>query len=260
MTVDGPERTMSPEDPDGPAGTATEVASGPAGAHGSADASGSGFGWLVPPSGSRSRRSAVRIGGALGIAVAFAVVVGLLIALLAAGIDDSSDENRALPPALTIPSGGAAGGPTQVPPDWTPQTSSGGIAFAAPPGWTQRTDALVDFRVAPAPEGGPGVEQVGVGLSSSTDPQTAAADYARNTYSSQPNYLEQPAADEAGARGERGRQVTVTYSRDGVPVQVVVRAFPTPRGVLLLASRAPADNQQRAVELISQLDSSVKLP
>src|SRR3954452_3619240 len=213
MTVDRPERTMSPQThdaPDGPAGTATEGTGsragtpglpGAPGIRGAADASGSGFGWLVPPSGSRSRRSAVRIGGALGIAVAFAIVVGLLIALLAAGIDDSSDENRALPPALTIPSGGAAGGPTQVPPDWTPQTSSGGIAFAAPPGWTRRTDAVVDFRVASAPAGGPGVEQVGVGISPSTDPQTAAANYARNTYSSQPNYLEQPAVDEAGARG-----------------------------------------------------------
>jgi hypothetical protein len=54
--------------------------------------------------------------------------------------------------------------------------------------------------------------------------------------------------------------MAITYSRDGVPVEVVIRALPSPRGVLLLTTRAGADNQQRAEELVSQLDASVRLP
>jgi hypothetical protein len=148
---------------------------------------------------------------------------------------------------------------SQVPADWVRQTASDGIVFRAPPGWTTRSDGAVEFRVQPAPGGGPGVEQVGVGVSSTGDPDSAATSYLTSTYSGQSSFLQQPGTDEVSVRGERGRQVTATYSRDGTPVQVVVRAFPTSRGTLLVVSRAAITDQARAEELATQLDASVQL-
>jgi hypothetical protein len=218
-----------------------------------------GFGWLLPAGASRSRRTVVRLLGAAGIAAAFAVLIGLLVALVTGSLGGGSSKSDPAPGALTIPSAEGGTASAQVPPDWVAQTSNRGIPFSAPPGWTQRTDALVDFRVAPNPDGSPGVEQVGTGIASGSDPQRAAASYARNTYSGQPSYQEQPAIDEVSLRGERGRQVTVTYSRDGTPVQVVIRAFPSARGMLLVVSRAATVDPERAGLLASQLDASIRL-
>jgi hypothetical protein len=217
-----------------------------------------GFGWLLPAGASRSRRTVVRLLAAAGIAAAFAVLLGLLVALLTGSLGGSSNSDPT-PGALAIPSAEGGAASAQVPPDWVAQTSNRGIPFSAPPGWTQRTDALVDFRVAPNPDGSPGVEQVGTGIASGSDPQRVAATYARNTYSGQPNYQEQPAIDEVSLRGERGRQVTVTYARDATPVQVVIRAFPSARGMLLVVSRAALVDQERAGLLASQLDASIRL-
>jgi hypothetical protein len=271
MTVDQPERRaeagQAPFDLETDPGTSTfhdpETAPPPlpgTSALPGPSESASGGGWFHPAAGSRSRRAAVRLLAALAISVGFATAIGLLVALLTGSFSSDSPSKKTTPPALALPSSGAGSAAAQVPADWVPQTSNSGIPFSAPPGWTQRADAVVDFRVAPAATGGRGVEQVGVGLSSSSDPQAAAATYARNTYSGQPSYLEQPATDEVSFRGERGRQVTVTYSRSGSPVQVVIRSFPTPRGVLLVVSRAAIADQERADQLVGQLDASIRLP
>jgi hypothetical protein len=109
--------------------------------------------------------------------------------------------------------------------------------------------------------GGPGVGQVGVGLSTATtDPDAAVSSYVTGTYSGQNSFLQQPATDEVSARGERGRATTVSYSRSGTPVAVVVRGFPTPRGVLLLVTRAPLSDDGRADKLAAAVDASIRLP
>ena len=221
------------------------------------EGTGSGLGRFLPSPSGRSRRSLVRLLAALGIAIGFAVLLGLVVALVTNALNGGPSSSTT-PPALAIPSAGGAS-TTQVPGDWVEQTGARGVTFRAPPGWSQRQDAIVDFRYAPGTSG-PGVEQIGVGFSSETDPSTAATGYARNTYSGQPTYLEQPPSDEVSARGEHGQQVTLTYSREGTPVQVVVRAFPTQAGMLIETSRAGITDQQRAEELAGQLDASVRLP
>ncbi|HSP37056.1 MAG TPA: hypothetical protein VLR26_04825 [Frankiaceae bacterium] len=215
--------------------------------------------WL-PPEGNRSRQTLLRALAALGIAVAFAVVLGLVIVAFSKGVGSNGSSSRPAPPALTIPAAGGTGPGSAVPADWVEQTSNQGIVFRAPPGWTQRVDASIDFRVEPSASG-PGVGQVGVGLSAgTTDPDAAATNYATSTYSGQSSFQQQPPTDVVSARGERGRQVLLSYSRSGTPVIVAIRAFPTGRGVLLVVSRAPASDQQRADRLASAVDTSIRLP
>jgi hypothetical protein len=210
-----------------------------------------------PREDSRSRRLLKSALGALGIAVGAAVVLGLLIAYLTRGVGDDPAASDAKGPSLTIPTAGTASSP--VPPDWVEQTSNRGLVFRAPPGWTQRTDALVDFRVAPSATGGPGVEQLGVGISPQTDPEQAATSYAQNTYSAQSGFQQQPSVAQTGARGEPGRQLVLSYDRDGTPVTVVVRALPTNRGVVLVVTRAASSDEGRAAQLASATDASLRL-
>lgn len=211
----------------------------------------------VDPEGGRSRRSLLRALAVLGIAVGSAVVLGLLIVAFQRVVSGDSSNSKSVPPALTIPSNGGAA--SVIPSDWVQQTSNQGLVFRAPPGWTQRVDPQIDYRVEPPP-GGPNVGQVGVGLATATsDPNAAALSYATGTYSGQPSYQQQPPTDEVSARGEHGRQVVVTYTRSGTPVTVVVRAFPTSRGVVLIATRAPQAEQQRADRLADAVDASLRL-
>jgi hypothetical protein len=226
------------------------------GKHGSA----SGRGWLHPAQ-SRSGRLLRTALAALGIAVAFAVLLGLLIVVFAKSIGGTSSNDATPPPALVIPTAAGSGtAGSATPSDWVEQTSSSGVVFKAPPGWTPRSDGTIDFRVEPATSG-PGINQVGVGLSTATtDPDAAVRTYVTGTYSGQNSFLQQPATDQVSARGERGRESTVSYSRSGTPVAVVVRGFPTPRGVLLLVTRAPLSDDGRAGKLASALDASIRLP
>ena len=170
--------------------------------------------WELPEE-DRSRRLLRNALAALGIAVAFAVLLGLLIVGFAKSIGGSSSDNATPPPALVIPTapGGAAG--AAIPADWVDQTSSSGVVFKAPPGWTQRSDGTIDFRVEPS-AGGPGIGQVGVGLSTATtDPDAAVSTYVNSTYSGQSGFTQQPATDQVSARGERGRESAISYSRSG---------------------------------------------
>lgn len=212
--------------------------------------------WTAPETG-RSRRSLLRALAALGITVGSAVVLGLLIVVFSRAVSGDSN-SKSVPPALAIPSNGRAPG-TAVPADWVEQTSNQGLVFRAPPGWTRRTDSQVDYRVEPSPSG-PGVGQVGVGLATATaDPNAAALTYATGTYSGQSSYLQQPPTDEVSVRGERGRQVVLSYNRSGTPVDVVVRAFPTNRGMVLIVSRAAIADDQRAQKLADAVDASLRL-
>jgi hypothetical protein len=211
-------------------------------------------GWATPEP-SRSRRLMTTALTALGIAIGAAVVVGLLLAFLARDIGSSTDAAPGTP-SLTLPDGSApAARADGVPADWTEQTTRSGLVFRAPPGWTQRTDAVVDYRVDPN-----GPEQVGVGLSSAGDPDAAVTSYAQNTYRGQTAFSSQPAVDATGAKGERGRQLTLTYTRQGTPVSVVVRGLPTSRGVVVVATRSAADNPDRAVQLVDSTDESFRRP
>jgi hypothetical protein len=215
--------------------------------------------WQEPEEG-RSRRSVLRVAAALGIAVASAVVLGLLIVVFSNAVGGASSKGGTTPPALTLPSGGGRAPASVTPADWVQQTTGSGIVFRAPPGWTERADSRIDYRVEPS-AGGPGNSQVGVGLlTGSSDPDAAATNYATSTYSGQSRYVQQPATDAVSARGERGRQVVVDYSRSGTPVDVIIRAFPTPRGVLLVVSRASLADNQRAERLADATDASVRLP
>lgn len=250
MTVDQPDETT---DTISTAVTAESETTRAPGTHRAADSGGV---WSDPETG-RSRRSLLRALAALGITVGSAIVLGLLIVVFSRAVSSDSG-SKSVPPALAIPSNGR-GPVSAVPNDWVEQTSNQGLVFRAPPGWTQRTDSQVDYRVEPSPSG-PGVGQVGVGLVTATsDPNAAALTYATGTYSGQSSYLQQPPTDEVSARGERGRQVVVTYTRSGTPVAVVVRAFPTSRGVVLIVSRAPIADDQRAQKLADAVDVSLRL-
>lgn len=214
--------------------------------------------WLRPEE-SRSRRAAGRAAGALGIAVAFGVVLGLIVAFLARGVGEDPATAGAGIPSLTIPAEGSGSTSRQsVPADWVEQTSNDGFVYRAPPGWTPRNDAIVEFRVAPSPTGAPGVDQVGIGLSAEADPEAAVTNYAENTYAGQDSYQAQPSVEEVSARGEPGREVTLTYSRSGTPVTAIVRAYPTPRGTVLVVSRAAVSDGQRALDLVNALDASIR--
>lgn len=215
--------------------------------------------WLEPEEG-RSRRSVLRAVAALAIAVVSAVALGLLIVVFSDAVGGGSSKKGTTPPALTLPTGPVKAPTAATPADWVQQTDNQGIVFRAPPGWTERADSRIDYRVEPSPTG-PGVSQVGIGLvTGTTDPDAAATSYASATYAGQPGYVQQPATDQVSARGERGRQVVVDYTRSGTPVDVVIRAFPTARGVLLVVSRAAVADDQRAVRLADALDASVRLP
>jgi hypothetical protein len=251
---------MTVEKPDESAGSSPTAVSSQADATrepGERSAPQQGSVW-VDPEGSRSRRSLLRALAALGITVVSAVVLGLLIVVFQRAVSGDSSGSKSTPPALAIPSTGRPPA-SVVPADWVEQTSDSGLVFRAPPGWTQRTDPQIDYRVEPPP-GGPNAGQVGVGLmTSTTDPNAAALSYATGTYSGQPSYQQQPPIDEVSARGERGRQVTVAYTRSGTPVTVVVRAFPTSRGVVLIATRGPQSDPQRADRLADAVDASLRL-
>lgn len=213
--------------------------------------------WLRPEE-SRSRRAASRALGALGIAVGFAVLVGVVIAILARGVGDDPASADAGIPSLVIPAEGGSTARQPVPGDWVEQTSNDGFVYRAPPGWTPRSDAVAEFRVAPGPNGAPGVDQVGIGLSAEADPEAAVASYAQGTYAGQNDYQVQPSVAEVSARGEPGREVTLTYSRSGTPVTAIVRAYPTSRGTVLVLSRAAVSDGQRAVDLANALDASIR--
>jgi hypothetical protein len=215
---------------------------------------------LLPPDSSRARRAVVRLVAAFSIAIGFAVIIGLVVAALANSVGGKTSAAKTPPPALTVPSGPVPPSQADVPGDWVAETSAAGIGFRAPPGWTRSSDAIVEFRVQPTPSGSAGVERIGVGVSSEGDPQTAATSYAQNTYAGQPGFIAQPATAEVSARGEPGQQVTVGYSRQGTLVEVVIRAFPTSRGVLIITSRAAGTDPQPAVDLADQLDASIRLP
>lgn len=214
---------------------------------------------LLPPGSSRARRALVRLGAAFTIAIGFAVIIGLVVAALANSVGGKTSASKTPPPALTVPSGPVPPSQAEVPADWVAETSAAGIAFRAPGDWTRSSDAIVEFRVQPTPSGSAGIDRIGVGFSTEGDPQTAATSYAQNTYAGQPGFIAQPATAEVSARGEQGQQVTVGYSRQGALVEVVIRAFPTPRGVLIITSRAAGTDPQPAVDLADQLDASVRL-
>ncbi|MDQ1635047.1 MAG: hypothetical protein QOJ32_1856 [Frankiaceae bacterium] len=235
-----------------PAGATKHAGPGEHRTHGSE--AGRSAGWAAPEP-SRSRRLATTALAALGIAIGAAVVVGLLLAFLARDIGSSSDAAPGTP-SLTLPDGNASAARVDgVPADWTEQTTRSGLVVRAPPGWTQRTDAVVDYRVDPN-----GPEQVGVGLSRAGDPDVAVTSYVHNTSRGQTAFATPPAVDATGARGERARQLTVTYTRQGTPVTVVVRGLSTARGVVVVATRSASDNPDRAVQLVDSTDASFRRP
>ena len=209
----------------------------------------------------------------IALVIAFPVValgIGLLVAWIvhtARGNPSPAPTRLAPPPsASAVPSAPASSAPPRVvvPADWVVETNPpAGLTFRHPPGWIRRTELPVILRFAPASAGStiPGVEGIGAGIEPNAAPSQALAQFVTRAYGTQPQLQQGPVTSVAAAHAGELQEV-VTYSRGGVPVRVVVRAFSNgggnPGSVVVLG-RAASANPTRAAELEAAVEASLQL-
>ncbi len=201
-------------------------------------------------------------------------VVALGIGLLVAWIVHTARGNPSTAPtrsapqpsASAVPSAPAPSAPPRVvvPADWVLEANPpAGLTFRHPPGWIRRTELPEILRFAPASVGSttPGVEGIGAGIEPNAAPSQALAQFVTRAYGTQPQLQQGPVTSVAAAHAGELQEV-VTYSRGGVPVRVVVRAFSNgggnPGSVVVLG-RAASANPTRAAELEAAVEASLQL-
>ncbi len=200
--------------------------------------------------------------------IAFAI--GLLVAWIVDTIrgHDSVHTSGARQPASSsaAPSASASASasappPVVVPADWVVESAPpAGLSYRYPAGWLRRTALPEILRFEPASPGSsaPGIEGVGAGLESVTDPAQAAQDFASRNYGQQPGYTAGAVTAVTGAHaGEK--QVVVTYNRSGVDVRVVIHAWRSGEQTVLVLGRSANAQPARAGQLESFIEASLKV-
>jgi hypothetical protein len=207
-------------------------------------------------------------------------VIALLIGLLIAWIVHLIRGNPAPHPAVTVtppaasvaPSASASSSaaprkaaPVVVPSDWVAEDlPPTGLTFSHPPDWTRRTSTPEVLRFAPAAPGStaPGIEGVGAGIETATNPAQAVSAFAARVYGTQPGFAVTPVipvpATASGAHpGEQ--QGIVTYLRSGVEVRVVIHSFRSGTSTVLALGRSANATPARAAQLEAFVEASIKV-
>ncbi len=198
-----------------------------------------------------------------------ALGIGLLVAWIVHTIrGDSTPTRPATPPATSpapSPRASAATPHPQVtvvvPADWIGETDPpAGLTYSHPPGWIRRTSSPEVLRLEPATPGSavPGIQGVGAGFETATDPAQAIRDFGTRVYGGQPGFTAAAVTPVAGARaGEQ--QGIVTYLRSGVDVRVVMHSFRSDTRTVLLLGRSANAQPLLAGRLEAELEASFKV-
>ncbi len=148
-----------------------------------------------------------------------------------------------------------------VPADWIAEAQPpAGLSYRHPAGWLRRTATPEVLRIVPEAPGSlsPGVEAVGAGFETGTDPARAAQDFATRNYGAQPGFAVAPATAVAGQHpGEQ--QEIVTYRRSGVPVRMVIHGYAEKGRIVVTLGRSLASQPARAATLQAQLEASLRV-
>ncbi len=215
-----------------------------------------------------------------------ALLIGLLVAWIVhviRGGDDARTGTATTSPTpsasatpTTGPSASTSAGPSTpaptvtVPAGWVTEAQPpAGVTYRYPDGWIRRTSGTAVFRFAPVSAGStaPGVEGVGVQLApAGTTPDAAIRQLVGSNYGGQPGYTASaPAAVPAPTPGKHDGELrsVVGYTRSGVPVRVVVDAYPvtTPSGTrtVVVLGRAASATPERAAQLEAYVEASLKV-
>ena len=202
-----------------------------------------------------------------------ALLIGLLVAWIAHLIRGNGNPKIIQPviqpsasaPATTPASAPVKAAPVVVPSDWVAEVAPpAGLTFSHPVGWIRRTSTPEVLRFAPAAAGStaPGIEGVGAGVETATNPAQALTNFATRVYGAQPGYTAAAvAAVPATAAGAHpGEQLLVVeYLRSGVPVQVVLHSYRSGGKTVLVLGRSARAQAARAAQLEAYAEASVKL-
>jgi hypothetical protein len=163
--------------------------------------------------------------------------------------------------ASTAPSPSPAAPRVVVPADWVAESDPpAGITYRHPAGWIRRTALPEILRFAPVATGSttPGIEGIGAGIEATADPSQALQQFVTRAYAGQPQVQNGPITAVAGGHpGEK--QEVVTYTRSGVPVQVVVHAFASSGRSVVVLARAASAQPARAAQLEAIVGASLQI-
>jgi hypothetical protein len=195
-----------------------------------------------------------------------ALGIGLLIAYIVGQFRGNPNARVApLPSASAAPAASPSPSVTPsaqvvVPADWITEVSPPtGLTYRHPPGWIRRTESPEVFRFAPVSTDSqtPGVEGVGAGFETASDPTLAVQGFAARAYGSQPGFVGGAVTAVSGLHaGEK--QELVTYYRSGVSVRVVLRSFRSQGHTVLVVGRSLNTQPARAAQLASQVEASLQ--
>lgn len=206
----------------------------------------------------------------VALVIVLPVVAGC-IGLLIAWIVHEIRGNPSTTPAVTrpLPSASAVKTPAPspaaprivVPADWVAESDPpAGVTFRHPAGWIRRTALPEILRFAPVSVGSttPGIEGIGAGIESTADPSQALQQFVARAYAGQPQVQDGPITAVTGGRPGEKQQV-VTYTRSGVPVQVVVHAFASNGRSVVVLARAESAQPGRAAQLEAIVEASLQI-
>lgn len=148
-----------------------------------------------------------------------------------------------------------------VPADWVAESDPpAGLTFRHPPGWIRRTSLPEILRFAPVSAGSttPGVEGIGAGIETDTAPAQALPQFVTRTYGTQPQLQRGPVTAVAGAHAGELQEI-ITYARSGVAVRVVVHAFSSGTGSVVVLARAANAEPTRAADLEAWAEASLQV-
>ena len=193
------------------------------------------------------------------------------IGLLVAWIVHEIRGNPSTTPPVTrpVPSVSAAKTPAPspsaprvvVPADWVAESDPpAGVTYRHPAGWIRRTALPEILRFAPVSAGSttPGIEGIGAGIEATADPSQALQQFVARAYAGQPQVQNGPITAVAGGHPGEKQQV-VTYTRSGVPVQVVVHAFASNGRSVVVLARAESAQPGRAAQLEAIVEASLQI-
>jgi hypothetical protein len=195
-----------------------------------------------------------------------ALGIGLLIAYVVHLIRGNGTSTRVvpLPSASAAPSASPSpraspSAQVVVPADWITEVAPPtGLTYRHPPGWIRRTESPEVLRFAPASSGSqsPGIEGVGAGFETVTEPTQALQGFAARAYGSQPGFVGGAVTPVQGVHPEEQQEI-VTYNRSGVGVRVVLRSFRLQGHTVLIIGRSLNTQPARALQLASQVEASL---
>ena len=104
----------------------------------------------------------------------------------------------------------------------------------------------------------PGIQGVGAGFETATEPAQAIRDFGSRVYGAQPGFTAGPVTPVAGLHPGEQRGV-LTYLRSGVDVRVVLHSFRSGTRTVLLLGRSANAQPALAAQLEAELEASLKI-